>query len=404
MKNLPLEGIKVVELATFAAAPMASMCLADWGADVIKVEPLNGDAMRNFGKFMKCIVQDDDNIQFELGNRNKRGISIDLKSPLGMEILQKLLSNADVFVTNMRTNALKKLNLDYKSLSSKYVKLIFAHINGYGDFGPDKDKPGFDVAAYFARAGILIEFPNKGADPLSPVAGFGDHTTGTFLAGGICAALYGRVRTGRGCKLQTSLYNAALWNLSLDIASASQNGYFPLQGSRVKPRSAVVNTYKTKDDHWITVILLEYDRYIKQFFETVLKKPELANDERFNNQVNSFQHSAELTSIIDEVFNGLTLAECVERLRKADIVHEINRRWHEIKDDPQALENGYLMEIKMPSGRTDWVVGNFAKFDDENTVIRRSSPRLGEHNLEVLAELGYSKVDIADFKKNKIIK
>jgi crotonobetainyl-CoA:carnitine CoA-transferase CaiB-like acyl-CoA transferase len=404
MKNLPLEGIKVVELTTYAAAPMAGMCLADWGADVIKVESLSGDAMRNFGKFMSCIVQDDDNIQFELGNRNKRGISIDLKTPLGMEILQKMLSSADVLVTNMRTNALEKLKLDYKSLSSKYVKLIFAQINGYGDFGPEKDKPGFDVAAYFARSGILVEFVDKGSDPLTAVAGFGDHTTGTFLAGGICAALYGRERTGRGCKLQTSLYNAALWNLSLDIAAASQNGHFPLQGSRSKPRSAVVNTYKTKDEHWITVIILEYDRFIKPFFETVLKKPELINDERFNNQANSFQHSAEFTSIIDEVFNGLTLAECVDRLKKVDIVHEVNQRWHEIKNDPQALENGYIMEIKMPSGRTDWIVGNPAKFDDEMTTIRRQAPLLGEHNLEVLAELGYSGSDIANFKKDKIIK
>ncbi|MBN1691302.1 MAG: CoA transferase [Dehalococcoidia bacterium] len=401
--TLPLTGIRVLDLSTYAAAPICSMTLADWGADVIKVESLAGDFMRFFGSTMNCPFKPDDNITFELDNRNKRGISANLKTPDGQRIMNRLLETADVLVTNMRPEALQRLGMDYNSVQNRFPRIIYAYLNGYGDKGPERNKPGFDLAAYFARSGILIEFGEPGAEPLPAVAGFGDHTTGTFLAGGICAALLHRSRTNKGCKVQIALYNAALWNLSLDIASANNTeGGWP-KSSRKKPRTALMNTYKTKDERWLMVMAIEYDRYWKVFCDRVILRPELADDPRFVNVFGAFENSEAQAEIIQNEFAKHDLTELKRRLEDADIVYEVSQRWHEIKNDPQALENGYMMEYKLRSGRTDWIVGNPVKFNGENTLVRRSAPLLGEHNTEILTELGYSKDEIENLRSGKII-
>jgi crotonobetainyl-CoA:carnitine CoA-transferase CaiB-like acyl-CoA transferase len=408
--TLPLEGYRVLDFSTYAAAPVCAMTLADWGADVIKVESLFGDAFRLFGFIMRCPVAENDNIQFELDNRNKRGIALDLKTPEGQEIIQKLLKAADVLVTNYRPKALKGIGLDYEALSEKYPRLVYAYLNGYGDKGPEKDKPGFDLAAYFARSGILVEVPEPGSDPIPPLAGFGDHPTGTFLAGGICAALLRREKTGKGCKVQTALLNAALWNLSLNIAAANNNAHLPeeeqlkIKTSRKRPRTAMMNTYRTKDDRWVTIMALEYDRYWKPFAESVIRRPELADDPRFKNQMAAFEHTVELAAIVEAEVRKITKDELVKRMAAADIVYEVNQRWKELKDDVQAVENDFMVEHKMPSGRKEWIVGNPVKFNGEKTSLRRYAPKLGEHNEEILSELGYSREQIKSLRDKKIIK
>lgn len=401
--TLPLEGIKVVDLTTLAAGPICSLALADWGANVVKVETLLGEFGRYFGATMNCPCTPDDNILFELGNRNKRGIAVDLKTDEGKKVMAKLLSTADVFVTNLRPGALKRLGLDYDSVAPRFPRLIYAYLNGYGDRGPEKDKPGFDLAAYFARAGITVEFGEPGTEPLPPVAGFGDNTTGTFLAGGICAALLNRARTNKGCKVQIALYNAAMWNLSLDIASANNTEGGWGKPSKNKPRTGLMNTYRTLDNRWLMVMALEYDRYWKIFCEKVLQKPELGTDPRFDNLFAAFENSEAQAAIIQEEMGKYALAELTRRLKEADVVHEVCQKWHELKDDPQALENGFIMPYELRSGRKDWMIGNPVKFNSENTVVRRKAPLLGEHNTEVLAELGYSNDEIAGLRSRKVI-
>jgi crotonobetainyl-CoA:carnitine CoA-transferase CaiB-like acyl-CoA transferase len=408
--TLPLQGYRVLDFSTYAAAPVCAMTLADWGADVIKVESLFGDAFRLFGFIMRCPIAENDNIQFELDNRNKRGIALDLKTPEGQEIIQKLLHATDVLVTNYRPKALKGIGLDYETLSERYPRLVYAYLNGYGDKGPEKDKPGFDLAAYFARSGILVEVPEPGSDPIPPLAGFGDHPTGTFLAGGICAALLRREKTGKGCKVQTALFNAALWNLSLNIATANNNAHLPeeeqlkIKPSRKRPRTAMMNTYRTKDDRWVTIMALEYDRYWKPFAERVIRRPDLADDPRFKNQMAAFEHTVELAAIVEEEVRKITKDELVQRMAAADIVYEVNQRWKELKDDLQAVENDFMVEHKMPSGRKEWVVGNPVKFNGEKTSLRRYAPKLGEHNDEILSELGYSREQVKSLRDKKVIK
>ncbi len=408
--TLPLQGVRVLDFSTYAAAPICSMTLADWGADVVKIESLAGDMFRFFGLIMMCPVQEDDNIQFEMDNRNKRGLSLNLKKDEGKEIIQRLLQTADVIVTNYRPKALQSLGLDYETLSGKYPRLIYAYLNGYGDEGPDKDKPGFDLSAYFARSGILIEMPEPGDPPLSALAGFGDHPTGTILAGGVSAALLQREKTGKGCKVQSSLINTALWNLQLNIASANNNAhlsdeeYNKSKPSRKRPRSALMNTYQAKDGRWITVMALEHDRYWKSFAETVLLRSDLVDDPRFNTQAAGFQNAQLLASIIEIEFRKYTGDEILRRLNAADIAHEINLRWKELKNDAQCLENGFIIEHQMPSGRTDWIMGNPVRFNGEKTSIRRQAPRLGEHNDEILTELGYSSEQITAWRAGMIVK
>jgi (R)-2-hydroxy-4-methylpentanoate CoA-transferase len=408
--TLPLEGIRVLDFGTYAAAPICAMTLADWGADVIKVESITGDAFRFFGFIMQCPVQEDDNIQFEMDNRNKRGVAINLKTDEGKEIIHRLLKTVDVFVTNLRPKALQNLSLDYESVAKEFPNLVYACLNGYGDIGPDKDKPGFDLSAYFARSGILIEMPEPGAPPLPALAGFGDHPTGTILAGGICAALLQREKTGKGCKVQSALINTALWNLQLNIATANNNAHLSdeeinkIRPSRKKPRTALMNTYSTKDDRWITIMALEYDRYWRPFAEAVLKRPDLVDDPRFNNQMAGFAHAEELAAIIEEEFKKQTKDELVKRMNALDIVNEVNLRWREIKDDIQIRENDFVIEYRMPSGRKDWIIGNPVRFNGEKTSMRRYAPRLGEHTDEVLSDLGYSNDQLSAMREKKIIK
>ncbi len=400
----PLAGVKVLDLSTLLAAPISALALADWGADVIKVEPLTGDYLaRMIGATMNCPFKPDDNICFEIINRNKRGIAVDMKTDEGKAIIHKLLTNTDVMITNFRPEALKRLDMDYESVSKKFPRLIYAYLNGYGDKGQDRNKPGFDLAAYFVRSGISVEFGEPGTEPLPPVAGFGDTTTGTFLAGGICAALLNRARTNKGCKVQIALYSAALWSLSLDIASANNTEGGWGRPSRSKPRHGLLNSYKTSDGRWLTIMAVDHDRYWSVFCKKVLRIPELADDPRFSKVLAAIENGESQAEIIRCEFEKHALAELIHRLREADVVYEVCQRWHEIKYDPQAIENNFIMKYELPSGRTDWIVGNPIKFNGEDMVVSRRAPLLGEHGAEVLKEIGYSPDQITALREKKIV-
>jgi len=403
-KTMPLAGVKVIDLSTAAAAPISSVVLADWGADVIKVEAVSGDMLtRLLGATMNCPFKEDDNICWEILNRNKRGIAVDMKTNEGKEIIHKLLVNADVMITNFRPDALKRLDMNYESVSKKYPRLIYAYLNGYGDKGPDMNKPGFDLAAYFVRSGISVEFGEPDTEPLPPVAGFGDTTSGTFLAGGICAALINRARTNKGCKVQIALFSAAIWNLALDIAASNNTEGGWSKPSRSKPRHGLLNSYKTSDGRWLTIMAVDYDRYWKAFCTRVLRMPELMVDQRFGNILSAITNAEEQAEIIRSEIERYPLVELVRRLTEADIVYEVCQRWNEIKDDPQAIENNFIMQYKLPSGRVDWITSNPIKFNGEDMVVKRGAPGLGEHGAEVLREVGYSQEQINVLREKKVV-
>jgi len=402
MKGL-LNGVRVVDLTTYAAGPVCCRVLADWGADVIKIEPLAGDTYRHFGRMMGTPVGEGEDPLFYLDNANKQGIAVDLKKDEGKAIIHKLLERADVFVTNYRHDAIGRLGLSFEDLSVKYPRLVYGYINGYGTNGPDAAKPGYDFSAYWGRGGIMIELGEPNAPPLSALGGFGDHPTGTFLAGGIAAALYGREKTGKGEKVEVALYHAAIWNMALNV-TASYYWDNPRK-SVYDPLNPMVNPYQCKDGSWIILIVTpnDHDRYWKIVCET-LEIPEFINDDRFKTFEASQRNKKLLTSILGDAMRKKTRAEWEKTLPETPIVYERVQNFHEVNSDEQAIVNEFLTDVTFPNGHKVLLPTSPVKFVNNGQPPKKLAPGLGEHTREVLLEIGYDSKDIATLESKKIIK
>ncbi|NLK72444.1 MAG: CoA transferase [Clostridiales bacterium] len=398
--NRLLSGVKVVELSTFVAAPICAKALAEWGADVIKVESLGGDPLRFRGIDSKMPIGDDENPNFDLENSYKRTVGLNLKSPKGREIFDKLIADADVFVTNIRTAALVKMGLSYEQLSEKYPGIIFAQILGYGEEGPDKDKPGYDFTGYFARGGILGTLYEKNTSPLVPVQGFGDHQCGMYLAGGICAALYNKLRTGKGEKVTVGLYQAAIYAMGIMITSANYGNSYPV--SRKEVRQPLLNTYLTKDNRCLMVAVAEYDKYFTKFVETI-GIPEIGNDENYCKLANLGSKNVELIEMISKQIEQKNIDEWLEIFANADLPCEKAYLWEEILEDEQAWANGYLRKVKYPSGNERALPAMPVTFKNAGRPEHKIAPSIGENTDEILLSLGYSEDEIKEMKENKDI-
>ena len=275
-----MEHIKVVELSTYLAAPTAARVLAEWGADCIKIESPQGDPARTQGAVFNMPYSDEENLAFDVANFNKRFVTLNLKSETGLEVAYKLLAEADVFVTSVRTKSLKKMGLDYETLKERFPRLVFAQVLGYGEQGPEKDSAGFDVTCYMARGGVFGTTVNRGDAPMIPTNGFGDFQVSLALAGGVASALFNRTRTGLGDKVTVSLHHAAVFALSTGVISAQYGNPYP------KSRREVVNpfnnVYHTSDDKWVVICCPEYDRDFNKIMrligrEDLVDSPELSN-------------------------------------------------------------------------------------------------------------------------------
>lgn len=397
--NKPLKGVKVIDLTYFVAGPGTSKILADWGADVIKVEPSFGDPARKTGATMTMPIDDDCNPFYTLYNSNKRGLSVNLKDPKGIELMDKLLASSHAFVTSYRTGALRRLGLDYESISKRHPHIVWGQINGFGDFGPAKDNPGFDTVAFWARSGAMIDISEKG-QPINPPIGFGDATTSCSLAGGICAALYEQQRTGKGQKVMVSLFGQAIWNLSSLVASTQFADVYPK--TRENAISPVINSYKCSDDRWIFLSILEHERYYEALCK-VLGREDLIQDERFNTTLAGKENAQEFISIIDQAFLCCTQDEWVEKLTDADIAHERIQHVLEVLEDPQALENNYIVDIEAKNGEIIKTAMTPVKFGDIEPTIECDAPSIGQHNREVLKELGIPDEEIDAYEASGVI-
>ena len=255
----PLKGIKVVDLTTYMATPATGRVLGEWGADVIKVEAAKGDPLRvTQAAVFNMPMSDEENLAFDMCNLNKRFISLNLKSETGAEVMDKLLADADVFLTNTRTKSLKKMGLDWETLHAKYPKLIMAHGLGYGKKGPEKDDPGFDVTCYMARGGVFGTTVNRGDSPMIPTNGYGDLQASMFLAAGVCAAIIGRNQTGEGEYVTCALQHAAIYALMTGMISAQYGNPYPK--SRLEVICPFNNVYTAGDGKSIAMCDPEYDR------------------------------------------------------------------------------------------------------------------------------------------------
>ena len=396
----PLEGIKVVELASFVAAPAAGRMLAEMGADVIRVESTAGDPWRFYGVNCGLPVADGENPLFDLYNLGKRDIQLDTKTPEGKEILLRLLGEADVFITNNRLKSLVRAGLDYDSLKDRFPKLIYGLVTGYGQTGPDVDAPGYDGVAFFSRSGMLADMAEPGGYPASAPGCVGDGATGAALFGGICAALLNRERTGMGDFVETSLFGNAVW-LCGTMSAFEQYGYhYPKKRSEM---GALYTFYKCKDGEWLHLAVTQHDRYWKPLAEA-LNVPELAEDERFKNAALISRNRAQLIPLLEQAFSQFDYDENAARLRERDIVFDRMRHYRELAADPQAVANGFVKEHIYENGHSFMMAMLPVHMRNMDETGTGRGPQMGEHTDEILKQYGYSEEAILRLKEAKAVK
>jgi len=400
MESKPLNGVKVVDLTYYVAGPGTAKILADWGAEVIKIEPPGGEPGRVTGVTLGVPSEDDFNPYFGTYNTNKRDIALNLKADKGREIMDKLLKEANVFVTSFRPGALKRLGLDYESVSRKYPHIIWASINGFGEQGPDKDKAGFDTVAFWAKSGAMLDLTERDTSPINPTLAFGDASTACSLSGGICAALYKQAKTRKGSKVIVSLFAQAIWQLGSILVSAQFGDTYPK--TRKIPNGPLVNSYKTKDNQWIFICVLD-DRMYRPFFEVALSKPEWADDKRYNHAAAAKEHTVQLTELIEREIGNYSYNEIVERLVRADIAYERINHAADVLNDPQARANNYIVEAVQKNGKKTLSALTPVKIDTIDVNMKYGNPSLGEHTEDVLREIGYSDAAITAMEKDGVI-
>ena len=399
-----LEGVKVVSMEHMEAIPAASVWLADWGAEVIKVEPLTGDMWRGTRRVRgtsTAVKLAGSSLQFafEILNRNKKSLALDLKQEPGTEILYKLIKGTDIFMSNYEASSLTKLKMDYATLSKINPRLIYAFISGYGRVGPLKDEGGYDRVAAWARAGFQYMLGEPGETPPMQRGGMMDRTIAPHAVAGVLAALWHRDKTGEGQELEISLYHSAVWTLALDIEAALIGRPMP-KTPRTEQINPIWNFYRTKDDRWITLGMLRSDRYWSNFCK-VIGKPELDKDPRFVDMDARRENCVELIRILDEVFATKTIEEWEDTLKGCDFIYSRVQSPEEVVADPQVRVNNFFVDLHHPAGKI-MTIATPVKFTQNPAEVRTSAPEIGQHNEEILLELGYSWEDIARLKEQGV--
>lgn len=405
MKNRvgALSGIKVIELATFVAAPSASHFFADQGADVIKVEPIGGDNLRYSADSEGRPNLPNENIVFDLENSNKRGLCLNLKNPECFEVLMKLIAQADIFITNWRPRALEKMHLDYDSLKEKFPRLVFGSITGYGDVGPDKDLPGYDGTAFFTRAGMLGSLYERGTVPMNLIPSMGDRQSGMCLAAGILAALYKARESGKGDKVSVSLMGTSIFMQGTMIAS-SQYGLIHFPITKQESLNPLMTCYKTKDGRFVQLAGPVFDIYMPKLAQA-MHREEWITDPRFCSfsALKKDHNSAEFYNTVAARFAELTTEEVKEVLTEADLPFAVAQVWSEVLEDPQAWASGCFIKREYPTG-TRTMIRNPIQFQEEGFPDYGYGPKLGEHTVEILEEMGYQREKIDELLESKQIR
>src|SRR5690349_18235483 len=392
-------GLKVVELASFIAAPAAATMLSDFGADVIKVEaPGMGDPQRLLSSVPPSPAANG-NYSWHLANRNKRGMAIDLKSEGGTQILKRLVEWADVLITNFPHGTRDGLHLGYEEVSGWNSRIIYADITGFGDDGPDARLPGFDLTAFWSRSGLLASTRDAGVPPTSPPWGSGDYTTATAIYAAITTALYHRERTGRGANVGTSLLATGVWATGTLVSAALAGGKPYELHDRSAPVNALTNPYQSEDGQWF---MLAAKQSVWPVLANAIGRSDLLADPRFSDAKTIGQHASELADLLDAEFRTRPFAYWKEALDQARIPYGVIQTPEEAAEDPQLRAAGIVVPIEGAKD-LDYTVNNPITLRGFDRVPSHGAPEHGEHNDEVLAQLGFSVDDIDQLREQGAI-
>lgn len=389
-------GLKVLDCASFIAAPAAATVLSDFGADVIKIEPPGaGDPYRNLPNLPGYPRSSEHNYAWYLESRNKRSIALDLAKPEAQAVLHRLASEADVFITNFPPPVRRKLGLTYETLAPLNTRLIYASFTGYGEKGAEADKPGFDSNAYWARSGLMdLVRADETTTPSRSIAGMGDHPCAMAFYGAIVTALYQRERTGKGCQVASNLMANGVWAASVLAQAKLCGAEFSERKPRERALNAVANHYRCKDGRWLMLSLLNEE---KQFpiLARCLGREELIADPRFATKVDRHAHSVELIAEFDATFATRPLAEWRKTLDGNGLVFGVIGILDDIPGDQQMIDNEVLVPFENDTMMT---ISSPIWVGDGPKVQPRKPPKVGEHSDEILRNAGFDEAKIRELR------
>ena len=397
---LPFEGLKVIDCASYIAAPAAAMMLGDLGADVIKLEPPGGDPHRDLYKLLG-LGEPASNFVWNLSSRNKRSLVLDLKLAEGQAVLHRLVAQADVFITNLPLPVRARLAIDADTLLALNPRLVYASMTAYGETGPEATKGGFDVTAYWARTGLmdLLRADHSGP-PMRPVAGMGDHPSATTLFAAIATALYRRERTGLGGQVSTSLMANGLWANGIQVQAQLAGEVFPPRQPRSLAPNPLSNLYRCRDGRWLSLVVLNEARQLPGLL-AALGLSHLAADPRVVTAAGRDAHRADVIALLDAAFVQQDLAHWRALLDAAGITFGVIGTLADMPHDEQMRQAGALVPCAPPGGLTLSSPIHLAG------VAHRApgpAPRLGQHNTELLREAGYTDQQIAGLRAARAVR
>jgi crotonobetainyl-CoA:carnitine CoA-transferase CaiB-like acyl-CoA transferase len=392
-----MDGIKVVELGFWVAGPSCAAILADWGADVVKIEPLTGDPFRGMAAYFAAVTGQDVNPPFELDNRGKRSIGLDYATPQGKQVLLELVDRADVFVTNLRVDALERAGCDHAALAARNPRLVYASITGLGLAGDERHRPAYDVGSFWSRAGVAAALTPEGGTLPYQRGGMGDHMTGLAAAGAVAAALFVRERTGAGQLVSTSLLRIGAYMMGWDTSINLRTGLPTVAMTRRTAPNPLIVDYGASDGKRFWLLGLEGDRHWPGVLRAV-ERPELADDPRFADLFSRALNAASLVDLLDEVFATRTRAEWTEVFDREGVWWAPVQATHELVDDAQAAAAGCFVEAPQLDGSSATAVATPVDFGSSSWAPSGPVPELGQHTEEVLLELGYDWDAIIELK------
>jgi len=401
---MPLDGIRVIDWTIWQQGPVASLMLGDLGADVIKIEErVGGDPGRGVLKAQGLDLRDRPNFYFEANNRNKRSLTVDLKKPAGVAIVQRLAERADVFVQNFRKGVAARLGLDAATLRAQNPRLVYASASGYGPEGPESGAPSFDYLG-LARSGIMYSCGEPDDEPLAIAGGIADQMGAIMLAYGIVTALLARERTGRGQEVDASHLGSMAWLQGLGLSARLMLGRALPRQARRFATNPLWNHYRCGDGLWLALSMLQPDRYWERFC-AVLEIPEAAADARFKSMLDRMMNAGECIALLDQVFARRPRAEWIRRLAEGgDFIYSVINSVDDLPDDPQMQANGYVTAFQHPAFGPTQVVGLPVRLSETPGSIRLPAPEFGQHTEEVLTEvLGYSWEEIGRLREEEVI-